>query len=240
MKKDGIPEELLLLNFFKDIPASLKDIFPEKEEVWSPLRKLKPFLESFNHYEIEIDIPGGVVLKGERISIGEGTVIEPGVMIKGSALIGKNVEIRQGAYFRGDVIIADNCVVGHAAELKHTIMLEGAHAPHFNYLGDSILGRKVNLGAGTILSNFKMTQDKMVCVRFKDKLVDTGLRKFGAVMGDSSETGCNSVLNPGTVVGRETLIYPLSLVRGYVPPRSIYKLRQTAELDEKKQGKSRY
>ncbi len=234
MENGQIPEELLLGNFFEDVPDYLKSIFPEDEAVWSPLKKLKKFFESGKSYAVEIDIPDGVFLKGEDISIGEGTVIEPGVMIKGPAIIGKNVEIRQGAYLRGNVIIDDNCVVGHATELKHTILLDGAHAPHFNYLGDSVLGRKVNLGAGTILSNFKMTEDKMVSLNFNGNSIDTGLRKFGAVMGDCSETGCNSVLNPGTVVGRNSLIYPLSLVRGYVPSGSIYKLRQTTELDEKK------
>jgi len=234
MEKNGIPEELLLPRFFENIPDLLKDIFPEKEEVWSPLRNLKTFLENSDSYKIEIDVPEGVILKGEKISIGEGTVIEPGVMIKEPAIIGKNVEIRQGAYFRGNVIIADNCVVGHATELKHSIMLEGAHAPHFNYLGDSILGQKVNLGAGTILSNFKMTENKMISLSFKGNMIDTGLRKFGAIMGDFSETGCNSVLNPGTIVGKKSLLYPLSLVRGYIPSGSIYKLRQTVKVYEKK------
>ncbi|RMF98007.1 MAG: glucose-1-phosphate thymidylyltransferase [Candidatus Schekmanbacteria bacterium] len=234
MNKDHFPEELLLKYFFTNIPNFLKPIFPDNEPVWTPLKELKSFFEKFKTYKIEIEIPDGVVLKGERIFIGEGTTIEPGVMIREPAIIGRNVEIRQGAYFRGNVIVADNCVVGHATELKHSIMLEGAHAPHFNYLGDSILGQKVNLGAGTILSNFKMTENKMVVVDFNGEKIDTGLRKFGALLGDFSETGCNAVLNPGTIVGPNSLIYPLSLVRGYIAPKTIYKLRQHIERTEKK------
>lgn len=223
---DRIPSELLAKEFFESIPGFLKELINDEMPVWEALKKLKAFISASIKREIKIDIPQGVYLSGNDISIGEGTKIEPGVMIKSPAIIGKNVDLRQGAYIRGDVIICDNCVVGHSSELKHTIMLDGAHAPHFNYLGDSILGKKVNLGAGTILSNFKMTTEKNIKIRFKDTVIDTGLRKFGAMLGDNSETGCNSVLNPGTIVGMNSLIYPLSLVRGYIPPNTIYKVRQ--------------
>ncbi len=170
------------------------------------------------------NISAGAFLSGE-IVVGEGTRIHPTAVIEGPAIIGRDVDIRPGAYIRGGVWIGDKCVVGTNTEIKRGILLPGAKAPHLNYVGDSILGADVNLGAGTILSNFR--HDK---AEIRVGEVGTGRRKLGAILGDGVLTGCNSVLHPGAVVGRETQIYPgVQLRRGVYPANSIVKLRQ--ELD---------
>ena len=159
--------------------------------------------------------------------------------IQGPTVIGKNCEIRHGAYIRGNVVLGDNAIVGHNTELKNTVMLENAHAPHFSYLGDSILGMDTNLGAGTKLSNLPVNSKKdpqtgkrtTIKLNIEGEIIDTGLAKFGAILGDSSQTGCNCVTNPGCVIGARTWVYPLmSLNKGYYPADSLIKLRQTLEI----------
>lgn len=163
----------------------------------------------------------GVYLLSLDVSIGPGSVVEPGALLKGPAIIGSRCEIRQGAYFRGDCVVGDGCVVGHTTEMKHSIMLDGAKAGHFAYIGDSILGNSTNLGAGTKLANLKMN-DTPISVNVQGKRYDTGLRKFGAVLGDGTETGCNAVTNPGTLLGRRCVVCPcMSVKGGYYPNRSI-------------------
>ncbi len=163
----------------------------------------------------------GAILFDDAISIGEGAVIEPGALIKGPALIGRNTELRQGAYIRGNCLIGDRCVVGHATEMKSAVMLPEAKAGHFAYIGDSILGNKVNLGAGTKLANLKIIAAG-VDVRVNRKKYNTGLKKFGAVLGDEVETGCNSVTNPGTLLGKASLVYPnITVPGGYYPSYSM-------------------
>jgi len=163
-------------------------------------------------------------------------VVEPGAYIAGPAWIGANCVIRHGAYLRGDVLIGDDCIVGHASEIKHSIMLAGSHAPHFNYIGDSILGAGANLGAGTKLSNLSVASVKdavtgkrpTIHLSIEGEVFDTGLAKLGAILGDQVQTGCNSVLNPGVLIGPRTLVYAnLSLPKGLYPGDSILKLRQT-------------
>jgi len=149
----------------------------------------------------------GAYLADDRIRIGSDTIIEPGAFLKGPVVIGNNSEIRQGAYIRGNCIIGDQCVVGHTTEIKGSIMLDGAKASHFAYIGDSILGNEVNLGAGTKLANLKMIPGS-VSVRSGKELVDTGRRKIGAILGDRTETGCNSVTSPGTLMGPRSIVYP--------------------------------
>jgi bifunctional N-acetylglucosamine-1-phosphate-uridyltransferase/glucosamine-1-phosphate-acetyltransferase GlmU-like protein len=164
---------------------------------------------------------GGVTLAGEDIRIGEGSVVEPGAFIQGPALIGSRTEIRQGAYLRGGCLVGDCCVVGHVTEMKNAIMISGAKAGHFAYIGDSVLGRDCNLGAGTKLANLRIIKGsiKITCQR---KQIDTGLRKFGAILGDRTETGCNSVTNPGTLLGARCLVSPNATVKaGYYPARTI-------------------
>jgi len=163
----------------------------------------------------------GACLMDDDIFVGPGTVVEPGALIKGPTIIGSCCEIRQGAYLRGNCLVGDRCVVGHTTEMKHSAMLDDAKAGHFAYIGDSILGNRTNLGAGTKLANLKITRTP-VGIRIDNKTYDTGLRKLGAIIGDDSETGCNSVTNPGTLLGRRCLVLPaLSVKSGYYPERSI-------------------
>ena len=170
-------------------------------------------------------MPGAYVL-GDDVDIGPGTVVEPGAVIKGPTVIGADCEIRAGAYIRGNAVVADGCVVGNSTELKNALMLEGSHAPHFNYVGDSGLGLRANLGAGVKLSTWKVAADKKVKIAVGGRVIDTGLDKFGAILGDDVEIGCNAVTNPGTVVGPRTIIYANSNVRGFIPADSVLKLRQ--------------
>jgi len=163
----------------------------------------------------------GAILFDSRIYVGEGTVVEPGALIKGPTIIGNNTEVRQGAYVRGNCLIGDRCVVGHTTEVKTAIMMNDAKAGHFAYIGDSILGNNVNLGAGTKLANLKIIDMEMK-LRVEGKVYKTGLRKMGAIIGDDSETGCNSVTSPGTLFGKSTLIYPtVNPPGGFYPEKSI-------------------
>lgn len=177
-------------------------------------------------------IYAGASLMDDEIYIGQGTVIEPGAMIKGPTIIGDNTEIRQGAYIRGNVLVGDKCVVGHTTEMKSAVMLGESKAGHFAYIGDSILG-KVNLGAGTKLANLKIIESKVV-LTIEGKKYETGLRKFGAIMADGVETGCNSVTTPGSILGKNTLLYPNGTARGYYPPDSIIKFKMTQEVEKRK------
>lgn len=163
----------------------------------------------------------GVYLYDDRIILGAGTIAEPGALIKGPFVAGKNTEIRQGAYVRGDCLVGSNCVVGHATETKSCIMLDGAKAGHFAYLGDSILGRNVNLGAGTKLANLRMLPGT-VAVSVERKKHDTGRRKLGAILGDGTEMGCNSVASPGTLLGPGSMVYPcVAVPAGCYPAKTF-------------------
>jgi bifunctional N-acetylglucosamine-1-phosphate-uridyltransferase/glucosamine-1-phosphate-acetyltransferase GlmU-like protein len=175
-------------------------------------------------------IYAGAYLMDDQIYIGAGTVIEPTALVKGPAWLGNNTEVRHGAYIRGDVLVGDGCVVGHTTEIKSSVMLGGSKAGHFAYIGDSILGR-VNLGAGTKLANLKVVETPVV-VKFEERSIETGLRKFGAILGDGVEMGCNSVTAPGTILGKNVIVYPNGTARGYYPPGIIVRVRQQQELSE--------
>jgi NDP-sugar pyrophosphorylase family protein len=165
----------------------------------------------------------GACLMDENVYLGPGTVVEPGALIKGPTIIGANCEIRQTAYMRGNCLVGDRCVVGHSTEMKHSVMLDDAKAGHFAYIGDSILGNRTNLGAGTKLANLKMISTS-ISVRVENNRYDTGLRKFGAIIGDDTETGCNSVTNPGTLLGRRCLVCPnVSVKSGFYKNRTLLK-----------------
>ncbi|OGL50784.1 MAG: glucose-1-phosphate thymidylyltransferase [Candidatus Schekmanbacteria bacterium RIFCSPLOWO2_02_FULL_38_14] len=221
---------LLPSDFFDLSRFEHKRLFEGLQFVWDCLKIFPDYLKNNLRPGINSKITDGVYLQGHDIFIGENTTIEPGTVIKGPAIIGNNVEIRSCAYIRGNVIVGNNCVIGHASEIKNSIMIDGSNAPHFNYLGDSVLGNNVNLGAGTILSNYKISIDKSIKIKINNKLYDTGLIKLGAIMGDNSGTGCNAVLNPGTLVGKRSLIYPLASAHGYIPPDTVVKLRQDIEI----------
>jgi NDP-sugar pyrophosphorylase family protein len=163
----------------------------------------------------------GAFLFNEKIIIGPGSIVEPGAFVKGPVMIGDHSEIRQGAYIRGDCIVGNRCVVGHTTEMKGSILLDGAKAAHFAYVGDSILGNDVNLGAGTKLANLKMIPGSII-VTSEKKRYDTGRRKLGAILGDHTETGCNSVTSPGTLLGPSSIVYSgVSVPGGCYPSRTI-------------------
>lgn len=163
----------------------------------------------------------GSVFFDSAITIGEGVVVEPGALIKGPTMVGNRTEIRQGAYIRGSCLIGAGCVVGHVTEMKNSVMLDDAKAGHFAYLGDSILGFNCNLGAGTKLANLKFINNP-ITLSIEGKSYQTGLRKFGSIAGDEVQTGCNSVTNPGSMLGRGTFVYPNATVTGgYYRPGSI-------------------
>lgn len=161
--------------------------------------------------------------RGDNIWIARSAKIWPTVSITGPCIIGENTEVRQCAFIRGKALVGNNCVVGNSTELKNVILFNHVQVPHYNYVGDSVLGFYSHMGAGSITSNVK-SDKKLVIVKSCDgEIIETGLKKFGAMLGDHVEVGCNSVLNPGTVVGRNTNIYPTSCVRGVIPAGSIYK-----------------
>jgi NDP-sugar pyrophosphorylase family protein len=159
---------------------------------------------------------------GEHVYIGRDTVIEPGAYIKGPAWIGPNCQIRHGAYIRENVIVGAGSVIGNSCEIKNSFLFNECQVPHFNYVGDSILGTKAHLAAGVIVSNLKLNAG-IITLRVGDEVIDTGLKKFGALIGDHVDVGCNAVLNPGSILGRNTLVYPGVSWRGILPANSIAK-----------------
>ena len=161
---------------------------------------------------------------GEDVWIAKDATVFATAYIHGPCIIGHRTEVRQCAFIRGSALVGDNCVVGNSTELKNVILFDNVQVPHYNYVGDSILGYKAHMGAGSITSNVK--SDKLlVVIHNEGEEIETGRKKVGALIGDGVEVGCNSVLNPGTVVGRDSNIYPLSCVRGVVPAESIYKMK---------------
>lgn len=161
-------------------------------------------------------------LRGENVWVAKSAKLYPNIYIAGPAIIGPNTEVRPGAFIRGNALIGAGCVVGNSTEIKNAILFDGAQCPHYNYIGDSILGYKSHTGAGAITSNLKQDHSNVTILADGER-VETAMRKFGAMLGDGVEVGCGSVLNPGTVIGRGARVYPLSMVRGFVPAMSIYK-----------------
>ena len=167
---------------------------------------------------------------GENVYIAKSAKVAPTASITGPCIIDEGAEVRHCAFIRGNAIVGKNCVVGNSTELKNVLLFDNVQVPHYNYVGDSILGYRSHMGAGAITSNVK-SDKTLVTVVTPDGRVETGLKKFGAILGDNVEIGCGSVLNPGTVIGCNTNVYPLSSVRGYIPANSIYKKR--SEIVEK-------
>ena len=159
---------------------------------------------------------------GDGVWISKKAIVAPTACINGPCIIDDGAEIRHCAFIRGSAIVGKNAIVGNSTELKNCILFDEAKAPHYNYVGDSILGYKAHMGAGSITSNVK-SDSSLVEIHYGTQKIKTGLKKFGAILGDSAEIGCNTVLNPGSIVGREATVYPLSSVRGYVPNKSICK-----------------
>jgi UDP-N-acetylglucosamine diphosphorylase / glucose-1-phosphate thymidylyltransferase / UDP-N-acetylgalactosamine diphosphorylase / glucosamine-1-phosphate N-acetyltransferase / galactosamine-1-phosphate N-acetyltransferase len=223
-----------LARMFK--PADLFDLsqtehaalFEGCEFAWDALKQIQAYLQANLHPALHNRCEG-VAYVGKQVFIGEGTVVEDGAMIKGPAIIGRNCQIRHNAYIREQVIVGDDCVVGNSCELKNAVLFNKAAVPHFNYVGDSILGFKAHAGAGVIFSNVKSLPGN-VMVEVEGRRMDTGLRKFGALLGDGAEVGCNSVLNPGSVIGRGAVIYPSTNWRGVLAANTIAKNKSMVEM----------
>jgi len=203
-------------------------VFEGCHYAWEALKKLQTYLAANLRPGLH-NRCDGVAFIGKLVFIGEGTLVEDGVMIKGPAIIGRNCELRHNAYLRENVIIGDDCVVGNASELKNSLLFNHAAVPHFNYVGDSILGYKAHLGAGVKISNVKLVPGD-VLVEVDGKPLDTGLRKFGALLGDGADIGCNAVLNPGSIIGRGSVVYPNTNWRGVLPPNTIAKNKTIQEV----------
>ena len=201
-----------LSDFFDLKGQNHEVLFAGVKNAWEVLPKIGPYLKAHLKNGSQAKLIGSPVI-GENVFLGEGTIVEPGVYIRGPAWIGKNCEIRHGAYIRENVIAGDGCVLGNSCEFKNCVLLSGAHVSHFSYVGDSVVGCDVNLGAGVILSNYRL-DGQAIRVRVAGQLVETGLRKFGAMVGDRASIGCNAVVNPGSLVAKEARILPGTIWRG--------------------------
>src|SRR5208337_180555 len=195
-------------------------LFDGCHHAWEALKQIEPYLAKIPRQNPPRKFPGASL--GHQVIVGEGTTVEPGALIKGPAIIGKNCQIRHNAYLRENVILGDGCVVGNSSELKNSLLFNGAQVPHYNYVGDSILGHRAHLGAGVKISNYKLFPGNIE-VEVDGVPFDTGLRKFGALLGDGAEVGCNAVLNPGSILGRGAVIYPNVFWRGILPANMIAK-----------------
>ena len=195
-----------------------KNIFQNCVYPWEVLPKIKDFVISLGNSLNKDEFN----LVGENIWIHKTVVIAKTASITGPCIIDEGTEIRHSAFIRGNVIIGKNSVIGNSTELKNTILFNNVQVPHYNYVGDSILGYKAHMGAGSIASNVK-TDKTLIKVKYNNSIIETGLKKFGSIIGDNSEIGCGSVLNPGSIIGRNVNIYPLSSVRGIISKNSIYK-----------------
>lgn len=215
-------------DFFDLTQTAHAALFKGCRHAWEALARIAPYLEEHLRPGLHNRCQGEAYV-GEKVYIGEGTVVEDGVMIKGPAFIGSNCQIRHNAYIREHVIVGDNCVVGNACELKNALLFNHAQAPHFNYIGDSILGCKAHLGAGVKLSNFKVFPGNIM-VEAEGKSIDTGLRKFGALLGDGAEIGCNAVLSPGSIIGRGSVVYANVHWRGVLPAGRVVKNKAAQEI----------
>lgn len=195
-----------------------KDIFNGVTYPWEVLPKISSFILELGATLSEDEYEK----RGENVWVAKSAKVAPTAFINGPAIIGKDAEVRHCAFIRGNAIVGEGAVVGNSTELKNVILFNKVQVPHYNYVGDSVLGYKSHMGAGSITSNVK-SDKKLVVVKAGEEKIETGMKKFGAMLGDEVEVGCGSVLNPGTVVGNYSNIYPLSSVRGFVPANSIYK-----------------
>ncbi len=210
------------------------DLFAAGEPVWAAIAKIGDYLATKVEGVASIDsvrngeISAGAVI-GERVYLADGVKVEPGAVVEGPAWIGENCTIRSGAYLRGNVIAGAGCVLGHSSEFKNCLLFDACQVPHFNYVGDSILGYRAHLGAGVILSNVRLDKSEIV-VRDGATRVGSGLKKFGAVIGDGVEIGCNSVINPGSLIGRGSVLYPGTHWSGVLAAGQTVKVRQVQEI----------
>ena len=203
-------------------------LFENQRFVWEALKQIASYLQ----FRLKPAVLGQLMGKpfiSNTVFVGVGTIVEQGAVLKGPAWIGENCHVRSGCYVRENVIVGDSVVMGNSCEFKNCIIFDEAQIPHFSYVGDSILGYQAHLGAGVILSNVKLDH-REIAVSGPDGAVPTGLTKFGAVIGDRTEIGCNAVINPGAVIGRDCIIYPGANFRGVLPRGSILKVRQDQQM----------
>lgn len=213
-------KEFTIANLLDLEQTIAKELFEGKTYPWEVLPEIGAFIvklgQSLSEEEYEC--------RQDNVWVAKSAKIAPTACINGPAIIGKDAEVRHCAFIRGNAIVGEGAVVGNSTELKNVVLFNKVQVPHYNYVGDSVLGYKSHMGAGSICSNVK-SDKKLVVVKDGKEEIETGLKKFGAMLGDNVEVGCGSVLNPGTVIGRNSNIYPLSPVRGCVPADSIYKNR---------------
>lgn len=210
-----------------------RSLFHADLPVWSAISGIKDYLATLLD-DVEGDLIQGDVheraIVGEQVHIAAGATVEANAIIKGPAWIGAGTTVRSGAYVRENVIVGDGCTLGNSSEFKNCLLFNGCEVPHFNYVGDSILGYKAHLGAGVICSNVRLDRENVRVKNDANGFLDTGLRKFGAIVGDKTEVGCNTVLSPGSILGRECIIYPLTSWSGVLGDRQIVKTKQNADV----------
>lgn len=222
-------EQLKISELYSDLNQTMaKELLESKTYPWEVLPLISEFIVKLGNTLSEEEYEK----RGENVWVAKSAKVAPTAFINGPAIIGKDAEIRHCAFIRGNALVGEGAVVGNSTELKNVILFNKVQVPHYNYVGDSVLGFKSHMGAGSITSNVK-SDKKLVVVKGQNVQIETGMKKFGAMLGDEVEVGCGSVLNPGTVVGSHTNIYPLSSVRGVVPSNSIYKKQN--EVAEKRE-----
>jgi NDP-sugar pyrophosphorylase family protein len=220
----GVP---LKASDYVSLPKSLAGFLPffsPDAAPWDWVKAIGPALAAHRFDGAPPRVPPGVHLEGP-VYLGPGVVLPAQATLIGPAWIGARTQIRPGAFIRGNVITGEDCVLGNSCEFKNCLLLDGVQAPHFNYVGDSVLGNRAHLAAGVVCSNLRLDQ-KSVVVHAGGAAVDTGLKKFGAVVGDAAEVGCNAVLNPGTFLGPRSLVMPAIAFGGILPPDTIARVRQ--------------
>lgn len=220
-------EQAKISNLYDLEQTIAKDLLKGLTYPWEALSKISTFIQTLGP---TLD-PEKFEQRGEDIWVAKSARIAPTAFLNGPLIIDEEAEVRHCAFIRGSAIVGKGTVIGNSTELKNAVIFNSVQVPHYNYVGDSVLGHKSHMGAGSITSNVK-SDKTLVTVKDGEDEIETGLKKFGAMLGDFVEVGCNSVLNPGTVIGRNTNIYPLSMVRGVVPADSIYKNRN--EVTEKR------
>lgn len=213
-------DELRIQNLYDLTHTAAAPLLEKLDYPWQALPHIKEFIIQLG----ESLSPDEYDRRGENVWVAKSAKVFETAYIAGPAIIGPETEVRHCAFIRGNALVGAGCVVGNSTELKNVILFDKVQVPHYNYVGDSILGYFSHMGAGSITSNVK-SDKTLVTVHAEDESIETGLKKFGAMLGDHVEVGCNSVLNPGTVIGRNSNVYPLSMVRGFVPANSIYKVR---------------
>ncbi|RHP31278.1 acyltransferase [Lachnotalea sp. AF33-28] len=211
-------KELSVKELYDLSHTKAEELLESVEYPWEALPKIGDFIRRLGE---SLD-PEVYEQRGDAVWIAKSAKVAPTASINGPAIIGENTEVRHGAFIRGNALVGDGAVVGNSTELKNVILFDKVQVPHYNYVGDSILGYKSHMGAGSITSNVK-SDKKPVVIKAGETRITTGMKKIGAMLGDEVEVGCGSVLNPGSIIGPHTNIYPLSMVRGYIPAHSIYK-----------------